>query len=85
MTKNKGKRIHYQVNGEPQTTDHKTLTVKEILENAGAAASIDVKELDKYILEDLESGKKYEGLHDPVEIKDGDKFVAIYAGRTPVA
>ena len=85
MTKTEEKGIHYQVNGEPQTTDRKTLTVKEILENAGAAASIDLKELDQYILEDLQPGKKYEHLHDPVEVKDGDKFVAIYAGKTPVA
>ena len=78
------KETHYEVQGEPQETDHE-MTVKEVLENAGTKASIDVNELDNYILEDLNTGKKYENLQDPVPINEGDKFVAIYRGKTPVA
>ena len=78
------KETHYEVQGEPQETDHE-MTVKEILEKAGPKASIDVNELDKYILEDMTTGKKYENLQDPVKINEGDKFIANYRGKTPVA
>ena len=79
-----GKTVHYEVQGEPQETDH-SMTVEEILEKAGAPASIDVAEVGNYILEDLNTGKKYENLQDTVVIEEGDKFIANYRGKTPVA
>lgn len=77
--------IHFQVNGEPLATRATSPTVEEILEDAGAAASVDVKDLGSYFLENVADGKKYENLSDPVEVREGDKFVAIYMGKTPVA
>lgn len=77
--------IRFQVNGESLTTRAASRTVKEILEEAGAAASVDVKDLDSYFLENVTDGKKYEALSDPVKVCEGDKFVAIYTGKTPVA
>ena len=78
-------RITYTINGETQTTLVATLTVKEILERAGQAASIDAKKIDSYYVEDLENGRKYSKLDDNITINDGDQFLAIYSGPTPVA
>lgn len=80
----KDEKVCCEVNGEPQTVGRKT-TVEKILKNAGAAASIEVEELDNYFLENIHSGRKYEDLQETVAIEDGDKFVAVYAGKTPVA
>ena len=78
-------KVHYQVNGEVLTTEEPTPTVREILEDAGAPASVDVREIGNYSLENLTAGKKYEDLDDRVPVGEGDKFVAIYRGKTPVA
>lgn len=77
--------IHYTVNGERQTTDSHRLTVETILRRAGSAASIDTAEIDSYFLEDVSDGRKYENPAHYVDIKDGDKFLAVHVGRTPVA
>lgn len=77
--------IHYKVNGEEQTTKDETLTVEMILRNAGAAASIDVNQIDSYILENITDGRKYENIGEQVVLKDGDQFLAVHTGRTPVA
>ena len=77
--------IHYKVNGEEQTTDQETLTVEQILRKAGAAASIDVKEIDSYFLEDISDGRKYQELAEQVALKEGDQFLAVHVGKTPVA
>ena len=78
-------KIHYKVNGEQQVTTDATLTVEQILGAAGKAASIDVQQLDSYILENLGTGEKYESLDGIVEISNDDEFLAIHAGPTPVA
>lgn len=76
---------HYKVNGEEQSTPRNMLTVEQILRNAGREASIDTSQLSDYFLQNIEDGKKYERLEDPVPIKSGDQFLAIHRGRTPVA
>lgn len=78
--------IHYKVNGEEQTTDKNSLTVGEILEKAGAAAGIYKDEIGNYFLEELGGdGKRYKNSSDSVTVKEGDHFLAIHAGKTPVA
>ena len=76
---------HYTVNGEAQTTERDSLTVEQVLLEAGAAASIDVAEIANYFLENVADGRKYENLTDDVDINDGDQFLAVHVGRTPVA
>ncbi len=77
--------IHYKVNGEEQTTQKDSLTVREILQNAGEAASIDLSQINSYFLENVETGRKYENADDRVDLKEGDQFLAIHVGSTPVA
>ena len=77
--------IHYKVNGEEQTTQKDSLTVREILQNAGEAASIDLSQINSYFLENVETGQKYENADDRVALKEGDQFLAIHVGATPVA
>lgn len=79
------KPIHYSVNGEENITLVNPLSLSDILENAGAGAAIDVNDLGNYYLENTEDGSKYENLNDLVTIMDGDKFLAIHVGSTPVA
>ena len=78
-------RIRYTVNGEPNTTDVSPLSLEAILREAGAGAAIDVNDIGSYYLENISTGRKYEDLNDLVPIENGDKFVAIHVGRTPVA
>ena len=77
--------IQYQVNGENQKTVEKSLSVEQILRSAGKGASIDLRQLDSYILENIKTGQKYERLDDIVDISDGDQFLAVHSGATPVA
>lgn len=77
--------ITYKVNGEESTTNENPISVETILREAGAGAAIDVADLDSYFLENTVTGKKYENLKDLVQIKEGDNFLAIHAGSTPVA
>ena len=77
--------IHYRVNGERQRTEEKTLTVEEILRRAGAPAGIDTSSIGSYYLESLRDSHKFKDLADAVTIEDGDQFLAVYSGRTPVA
>ena len=77
--------IHYTVNGEPQKTEHSTCTLAIVLKSAGSDASINVAELDSYYLENLIDDSKYENLPDEVTIHEGDKFLAVHRGKTPVA
>ena len=77
--------IHYQVNGERQRTEDNTLTVQEILRRAGASAGIDTSSIGSYYLERLRDSHKFTDLADAVTIEDGDQFLAVYSGRTPVA
>ena len=77
--------IRYTVNGERQVTKESPLTVEEILRRAGPDAAIDVGQLDDYYLDDVRTGARYENLGDEVPVTDGDQFVALHAGPTPVA
>lgn len=77
--------IHYTVNGELQVTKESPLTVEEILRRAGPDAAIDLDQLKEYYLDDVRTGTRYENLGDKVPVTDGDQFVALYAGPTPVA
>lgn len=78
--------IHYKVNGEEQTTDKNPLTVEDILEKAGSAAGIYKDEIGNYFLEELEGdGKRYKNSSDSVTVKEGDHFLAVHIGKTPVA
>ena len=79
------KTIHYKVNGEEQTTEQDSLTMEEILRNAGSEASIDTSQIENYFLENIIDGRKYENLSDVVKIKEDDQFLAVHVGRTPVA
>ena len=79
------KPIRYTVNGELSTTIENPISVDIILRNAGAGAAIDVADLGSYFLENTSDGHKYESLGDLVTISDGDNFLAIHVGSTPVA
>lgn len=77
--------ICYTVNGEESTITENPLSLESILRNAGTGAAIDVSDLQSYYLENTADGRKYENLDDLVTISDGDNFVAIHVGSTPVA
>ena len=77
--------VHYTVNGEEQVTGVNPLSVETILRQAGEASAIDVDDLGSYYLADISDGKKYESLDDLVTLEDGDEFVAVHKGPTPVA
>ncbi|MXX57046.1 MAG: hypothetical protein F4X22_13770 [Gemmatimonadales bacterium] len=77
--------IRYTVNGEENTTLENPLSLESILRNAGAGAAIDTAELGSYYLENTADGRRYENLDDLVTISDGDNFLAIHVGSTPVA
>ena len=79
------KPIRYTVNGEPNTTVENPVSVRTILQGAGAGAAIDVADLGSYFLENTADGRKYESLDDLVTISEGDNFLAIHVGSTPVA
>ena len=79
------KAIRYTVNGEENATDVNPLSLEAILRSAGAGAAIDVDDISSYYLENITDGRKYENFDDLVTISDGDKFLAIHAGSTPVA
>ena len=77
--------VRYQVNGEHQRTEEPQLTVENILRKAGAGAGIDIADIGNYYLERVSDGADCRNLSDVVTIEDGDQFLAVYAGKTPVA
>ena len=77
--------IHYTVNGERQVSKESPLTLEEILRRAGSDAAIDLDKLEDYYLDNVRTGARYENLRDEVPVSDGDQFVALYSGPTPVA
>ena len=79
------KPLRYSVNGEQNTTIDNPLSLRYILKNAGAGAAIDVNDLDCYYIENTIDGRKYDNLDTLVTIVDGDNFLAIHVGSTPVA
>ena len=77
--------IRYTVNGEESTTRVSPVLLETILRGAGPGAAIDLDDLGSYYLENTADGRKYENLNELVPVSDGDNFVAIHAGSTPVA
>ena len=77
--------ISYKVNGEPQSTTHSPLSLETILRSAGKAASIDLAQLKYYYLQNLITEETYQNLADAVKIQEGDEFIAVHVGATPVA
>ena len=75
----------FKVNGEVCYTSDSALTVRMILQSAGANAGIDQTDLGHYFLQRLNDETKFENLDDQVTISDGDEFLAIHTGDTPVA
>ena len=69
---------HYSVNGEPQETVEKKLTVRVILTNAGFTPAEDY-ELTS------EKDKPFKSLDEEVNIKEGEKFTATFVGPTPTS
>ena len=59
--------------------------MEAILRRAGSDAAIDLRQLEDYYLDNVRTGARYENLGDEVPVTDGDQFVALYAGPTPVA
>ncbi|MCY4263259.1 MAG: hypothetical protein OXE78_00145, partial [Gammaproteobacteria bacterium] len=77
--------IHYQVNGENQAIASNRLTMVAILERAGKPASINVDDLSSYYLENVVTGKCYDDLDAEVIVCEGDRFIAVHSGKTPIA
>ena len=81
---------HYEVNGVKLKTRTDHLTVKRILTQASmfSGTCVDADLLTKYDLTRV-GGKKdgftYSNLDREIRVRDGDEFIAIYRGRTPVA
>ncbi len=77
--------IRYSVNGEQQITKTNPVSLESILSIAGPAASIEINDLECYYLENIADGSKYDGLSDLITLRDGDQFIAVHIGATPVA
>ena len=77
--------VHYKVNGEEQITRINRVSLETILREAGAAATIDINDLRSYYLENIADGSKHQNLDDLITIKDGEEFLAVHVGATPVA
>ena len=81
---------HYEVNGVKLKTRTDHLTVKRILTQASMFSDtcVDADLLTEYDLTRV-GGKKdgftYSNLDREIRVRDGDKFIAIYHGKTPVA
>ena len=79
--KPKDLKIHYTVNGENQeisATDNK-LTVAQILEKAKFVP------VDKFKLFNAKTKKDYTASNQEIIIQNGDEFLALSSGPTPVA
>ena len=80
----------FSVNGEKMSTDQKTLTIRGILKRA---ASVEATCVDADLIEDYDlmrvngtkDGFSYSDLERTLRIRDGDEFLALYRGKTPVA
>lgn len=71
--------ITYYVNGERQTTDHHTLTVRAILTNAGFTPA------ENYRLVRDAGNHTYTNLDEEVPLHEGEKFTALFQGPTPTS
>jgi len=77
----KNRKIHYTVNGENQETlySNNELTVKEILERAKFIP------VEKFKLFNIKIDKDYIDKNEKIKIQNGDEFLALSSGPTPVA
>ena len=86
-----GIEARFSVNGCELRTAEYWLTVAEILEMASeisAETSVDPLLLEKYSIARVggpKDGFTYATPDRPVRVRDGDKFIAIYHAKTPVA
>jgi len=78
-TQRKPRTITYFVNGEPQKTDERKLTVREILTNAGFTPAED------YELVRDHGHHKFTDLDQEVPIHKRERFTALFKGPTPVS
>lgn len=75
----KPKSTTYSVNGEPQTTEQRKLTVRAILTNAGFTP------VENYRLIRTDGNKTLTDLDREEPIHDGEQFNALFNGPTPVS
>lgn len=71
--------IHYLVNGERQTTDHRELPVHTILSTAGFTPPGD------YRLVRDDGNHTYTDPNQEVHLHDSERFTALYQGPTPTS
>lgn len=73
--------IHYTVSDEPQTTTERTLTPKQIMENAG------INPDENYLVEirGRERVSYKDKSNDPIHMHEGQKFVVVFVGSVPVS
>lgn len=75
--------FHYTVDGEPETTDKKSLTANEILQLAG------LKPADYYLVQVNADGSQIsykDKPTDPIKMKcPGLKFISVFRGEVPVS
>ena len=72
------------LNGEPVEFCGE-LTVREIISLGGRRCSVIPMQADKYVIEDLETGRRYLDADDAVPVSAGGRFLATHVGSTPVA
>jgi hypothetical protein len=73
------KSLEYAVNGEPQTTSERKLSVKTILENAGFTPASD------YDLTRDNGEHLFENQDEEVPLHKGESFTATFRGPTPTS
>jgi hypothetical protein len=73
--------IHYSVDGEPQETNEKTLTPRQIITDAGLDPN------ERYLVEiQGKHQKSYKDvMNEPIHMHEGQKFVTVFTGPTQVA
>lgn len=78
--------ISYMVNGEVQTSRSSIKTLREILWDAGRDAAVDRNQIDCYYLERMNPPHdRIDNLDAEVLIRDGEAFLIVHVGKTPVA
>ncbi|HLX56142.1 MAG TPA: hypothetical protein VKR83_03885 [Ktedonobacteraceae bacterium] len=79
LVDNREQTITYFVNGESQTTHHRKLTVRSILDSAGFTPPED------YRLVRVAGNHTYTNLDEEVPLHEGEKFTALFQGPTPTS
>lgn len=71
--------ITYFVNGEPETTTERELTVQAILESAGFTPAAD------YVLTSENPPRTFTDQNERVKLHEHERFTAIFKGPTPTS